>query len=262
VSRLASVFGSRRKALMPYLMLGDGDAVALAAALAAAGADVLELGVPFSDPLADGPVIQAAGQRALRAGFRVADAFRLATEIRARTDAALALMTYVNPVLQAGPETFVARAAEAGVDALVVPDLPAEEADGLAGACGAAGLDLVRFVAPTSPDDRIRAIVEGASGFVYCVSVTGVTGARESLSERAAGLLARVRRFTRLPLCLGFGISGPETAAEAARLADGVIVGSAVVRAHAEGGPAAAANLVAAMRQAVDRAVDSGRDGS
>jgi tryptophan synthase alpha chain len=256
VSRLQAAFASR-KALMPYLVVGDPDfdaSVELASALIEAGADALELGVPFSDPLADGPVIQAAGQRSLAAGFRVADAFRAARLIRRRHPAtALALMTYANPVVNRGADAFAAEAAASGADALIVPDLPLEEAGPFEEVCRRYGLDLILFVAPTSTDQRIGAVAAHAGGFVYCVSVAGVTGARQRLEDHLPHLVARIRRAApHLPVAIGFGISTPDAAAAAARLADGVIVGSAVVAAHAEGGAAHAAALVRGMRGALD----------
>ncbi len=251
LSRLGRVAG---KAFVAYLCLGDPSlaaSVELALAYAAAGADVIELGVPFSDPLADGPVIQAAGQRALAAGFRLDDAFEAAAAVRAQSRVPLCLMVYYNNVLARGIERFVAAAAAAGVDGLIVPDLPLEEAAGIAAACRAAGLDLILFVAPTSTEERIRAVATHAGGFIYCVALTGVTGARNGLSRSLPGLLSRVRPHTLLPLYVGFGIANPETAAEAGRLADGAIVGSALVRVHHERGLGAAAALARAMAAAV-----------
>jgi tryptophan synthase alpha chain len=253
MSRLASLRG--RKVLVPYLCVGDPNleaSVELALGLADAGADAVELGLPFSDPLADGPVIQAAGQRALAAGFRVADGFRAAARVReARPGLPLLFMTYYNVLFVAGVEAFVGRSAEAGVDGLIVADLPVEEAGPVESACRARGLDLVLFVAPTSTAERLAAVARHAGGFVYCVSLTGVTGAREGLSGRVPDLVARVRPLTDLPLLVGFGIGSPEAAAEAARLADGAIVGSALVRAHHEGGLPAAVALCRAMARAV-----------
>jgi tryptophan synthase alpha chain len=251
------------KALVPYVMLGDPDietSLALARAMAAAGADAIELGLPFSDPLADGPVIQAAGQRALAGGFRTGQAADVLRALRRDVDCPLALMTYVNPVLQRGYGPFSAAAAGAGADALIVPDLPVEESHALGDACRAAGMDLVLMVAPTSTEARIAAVAEAASGFIYCVSVAGVTGARADTLARVPETVARVRRRSALPLRVGFGINSPEKAAAAARVADGVVVASWIVQAVADLGPdagpgrraALAADMVGSLRGALD----------
>jgi tryptophan synthase alpha chain len=252
------------KALVPYVMLGDPDletSLAVARAMAAAGADALELGIPFSDPLADGPVIQAAGQRALAGGFHVRDTFAVLRALRAAVACPLCLMTYVNPVWQRGYSAFAAEAAAAGADALVVPDLPLEESEGLGTACRGAGMDLVLFVAPTSTEARIAAVGRAASGFVYCVSVAGVTGPRADTLARVPETVGRIRRHTDLPVLVGFGIDSPEKAAAAAAVADGVIVASWIVRALAEMGAAVpaqaraerAAGMVASLRAALPR---------
>ncbi len=266
--RLGAVLDARRrsgrKALAPYVMLGDPDlptSLAVARAMIAAGADALELGLPFSDPLADGPVIQAAGQRALTGGFKVPQALEAVAALRAETDCPLALMTYVNPVMQRGYADFVRDAAGAGADGLIVPDLPLEESQGLGELCRADGMDLVLFVAPTSTDRRIEAVARAASGFVYCVSVAGVTGAREDTLARVPATVARVRARCDLPLLVGFGINSPEKASAAAAVADGVIVASWIVSALAELGPRAdadrraalAAAMVGSLRAALDR---------
>jgi tryptophan synthase alpha chain len=244
-------------------MLGDPDlegSIRVAAAMASAGADALELGMPFSDPLADGPVIQAAGQRALGGGFRVAAGLRAVAELRAEVACPLALMTYVNPVLQRGYADFCRDAAASGADALVVPDVPLEESEALGSCCRAEGLDLVLMVAPTSTEGRIAAVARAASGFIYCVSVAGVTGSREDTLRRVPDTVARVRARSGLPLLVGFGIDGPEKARRAAAASDGVIVASWIVRAVADLGPAApareraerAASMVRELRAALD----------
>ncbi len=244
--RLARTFArlreSGKKALMPFFVAGDPDLDTtreLCLAAAAAGADLIELGLPYSDPLSDGPVIQAASQRALAAGTTTRRVFNLAAELRRELellglDLPIVLLTYYNPISRFGPEAFLAAAAEAGVDGLVVPDLPLEESRGLDAAAEAAGLDLIQLLAPTSTDDRIREAGRRARGFIYCVALTGVTGTRESLSGRAGELVERARPHTDVPLLVGFGISNPDQAAEVSRLADGVIVGSALVRLAAE----------------------------
>jgi tryptophan synthase alpha chain len=251
-ARLRELRARGGKAFAPYLMLGDPDldaSVALARALAASGADALELGVPFSDPLADGPVIQAAGHRALSAGFRVAQAFAAVARLRAETDVPLLLMVYDNAVIQR--PRFVEEAAEAGAAGLLVPDQPREESADLAARCRRAGMDLIPFVAPTSTDERIAAAAAEGGGFVYGISLTGVTGARAALSGRVPDLVRRVRDLTDLPLLIGFGISGPEQAAAAAQVADGVVVGSAIVAAHHERGLAGALDLARDIRSAL-----------
>ena len=262
-SALEAIRHRGAKALVPYVMLGDPDlptSLAVVRAMAAAGADAIELGLPFSDPLADGTVIQAAGQRALRGGFRVADALRALTELRPTITCPLALMTYVNPILQYGYAAFVGEAAHAGADGLIVPDLPLEESASLGDACRAAGMDLVLFVAPTSTDARIAAVAQSASGFIYCVSVAGVTGARADTLARVPATVGRVRGYTDLPLLVGFGINSPEKAAAAAQAADGVIVASWIVQAVADLGPGAtpqqraarAGEMVGSLRAALD----------
>jgi tryptophan synthase alpha chain len=260
--RLAVLGELRRrggKALVPYVMVGDPDletSWAVARAMVAAGADALELGIPFSDPLADGPVIQAAGVRALRGGFRMAHALELVRRLRRETDCPLCLMSYVNPIWQRGYAAFAREAREAGADGLIVPDLPLEESPELGAACRRLGMDLVLFVAPTSTDARLAAVAAAASGFVYCVSVAGVTGPREDTLARVPATVARARRFTDLPLLVGFGIDGPEKARAAAEVADGVVVASWIVQALADLGPQAtpaeraarAGAMVAALR--------------
>ncbi len=260
---LAACRAAGRKALVSYAMLGDPDvatSLAVVRAMAAAGADAVELGVPFSDPLADGPIIQAAGGRALAGGLRVGGMAPVVGAIRDAVDCPLALMSYVNPLLQRGYLEFVAAMAAAGVDALVVPDLPLEETTPLGAACRSRGLDLVGFAAPTSTDARLAAVAGAASGFVYCVSVAGVTGPRADTLERVPATVARLRRVTDLPVLVGFGIDGPEKAAAAAALADGVIVASWIVGALADLGPGATpaqrAALAGAMVGSLRRALD------
>lgn len=227
------------KALIAYLTAGDpnpGTSLALFQALAEGGADVLEIGLPFSDPLADGPVNQQAAVRALQAGTSVDDVLALARSLRDSYDTPLALLTYVNPVLRRGLRRFLDEAAEAGIDALVIPDLPAEEAESdfngtsLAEEAKRAGVHLVPFAAPTTTDERLARLNGAIGGFVYCVSLTGVTGVRHDLPPGLSDLVARVKAHTDLPVAVGFGISTPEQAARVASAADAVIVGSALVR--------------------------------
>lgn len=239
MSRIAATFRHlRRAALIPYLTLGYPrleSALDLVPALVEAGADLIELGVPFSDPLADGATIQAASQQALINGMTPALALeQVAALRRAGVQVPLVLMGYYNPWLQMGLPTFAQRAASAGVDGVIVPDLPPEEAAPLQQALAPHGLDHILLLAPTDDEARIRRVAQRSRGFLYLVSVTGVTGARAHLPPGLADFVARVRPHTVLPLAVGFGISRPEHAAAVARLADGVIVGSALLRAIAQ----------------------------
>ncbi|MGC8793852.1 MAG: tryptophan synthase subunit alpha [Bryobacteraceae bacterium] len=222
-----------QRALIAYLTAGDPSldrTVSLIQALEEGGADLIELGVPFSDPIADGPVIQRACQRALQAGATLAKILETASRIRARSDIPLLLFSYLNPVLRYGLEAAARDAAAAGVDGCLLTDLSVEEAGAYTPALRQAGLDTVFLAAPTSTDRRLRLVAEHSSGFVYLVSRTGVTGERDALSEQVAPLVRRLRQITELPLAVGFGIARPEQAAAAAALADGVVVGSAFVR--------------------------------
>ncbi|MBL7198911.1 MAG: tryptophan synthase subunit alpha [Anaerolineae bacterium] len=239
MSRIAETFehlrSGGRTALMPYLTIGYPEresALALIPALVTAGADLVELGVPFSDPLADGATIQAASQRALENGMTLALCLEQAAALRARgTVAPFVLMGYYNPILQMGIERFACRAAASGIDGVIVPDLPPEESNSLRTILRASGIDMVFLLAPTSGDERIRYVAERASGFLYLVSLVGVTGARDRLPPDLEAFVARVRAVTDLPLAVGFGISTPAQAARVAGIADGVIVGSALVKA-------------------------------
>ena len=237
LDRIAAAFAAvpGRAALMPYLMGGFPDldaSLAIGEAYADGGADLVELGVPFSDPLADGPVIHAAGTRALASGATVPAVIELARALAERVP--VVLMCYSNVVLARGVERFADELAGAGVSGLIVPDLPLEESPTTLAACDAAGLALVPLVAPTTTEERLRRIGEQARGFVYTVSSTGTTGERADLDP--AALLARVRGHMSVPVALGFGISRPDQAAAAAAAgADGVIVGTRLVRAAAEG---------------------------
>lgn len=235
--RIAAAFERRegRAALMPYLMGGfpdAGTALEIGRAYARAGADLVELGVPFSDPLADGPVIQEAGSRALEGGATPESVLETARELA--SDVPVVLMTYSNLVLSRGVEGFVAGLAESGVSGLIVPDLPFEESEELRTACREAGIAFVPLVAPTSTDERLEEIGSRAEGFLYTVSVSGTTGERQD-DAGYAEVIGRARSHTGVPVALGFGISTPEQADAAARAgADGVIVGSRLVREAAE----------------------------
>ena len=223
---------ARRAALIPYLTAGDPSleaTEALVPVAEAAGADLLELGVPFSDPLADGATIQRASQRALARGVTLRKILHLVARIRPRTEMPLVLMTYYNPILRAGPDAFVAEAAAAGLDGVIVPDLPPEEAGPLRAAPRAAGLAPIFLAAPTSTDARLRLICEASEGYIYAVSLRGVTGARATLPADLGAQVARLRAHTTKPVAVGFGISTPAQARQVAAVADGVIVGSALV---------------------------------
>jgi tryptophan synthase alpha chain len=237
--RIADAFVAARSegraALMPYMMAGFPDretSAVVADAYADAGADLVELGVPFSDPLADGPVIHAAATRALEAGATFDDALELCARVSDRVP--VVPMTYVNMVLARGAEGFAGAIAEAGAAGAIVPDLPPEEAGDVAAALRDAGLAFIPLVSPTTPTERRRTIGAGAEGFVYVVSDTRVTGERDELPAHLTELVETVRRVSPVPVAVGFGIGTPEQAAAVGRIADGVIVGSRLVRAVAE----------------------------
>ena len=237
IARLEAVFAANRaagrKALAPFVTAGDPDAattVAVLEAIAKAGASFCELGVPYSDPIADGPVIQASYTRALGKGLTLADVFDAAKQASARVSMPILAMASYSLIFRRGIDRFVADAVAAGLAGFVVPDLPIEESDDLDTACRRAGLALVRLVTPTTPPDRAEAIAKKSTGFLYCVSVAGVTGAR---TELPPGLVDRVKWLktkTDVPILVGFGISSPEQVKAVAEVADGVIVGSALVR--------------------------------
>jgi tryptophan synthase alpha chain len=219
--------------LVAYITCGDPDLntsreVALAAI--SAGADVIELGVPFSDPVADGPVIQRASERALGHGTNLAGVLDVARQIRSQSDAGLVIFSYLNPILQFGLGAFCAAAAEAGVDGALVTDLPMEEAGDYLKAMKTHKLAPVFLAAPTSTDDRLRQIAKHSRGFVYAISRTGITGARQELAGDARSLVERLRAFTKLPIAVGFGVSTPEQFAEVGSFADAAVVGSAIVQ--------------------------------
>jgi tryptophan synthase alpha chain len=254
IARIRAAFAatSGRAALMPYLMGGFPDleaSRAIGEAYADGGADLVELGVPFSDPLADGPVIHAAGTQALAAGATVPAVLELGRALGERVP--VILMCYANLVLARGVERFADELARAGISGLIVPDLPLEEAPATLAACDAVGIALVPLAAPTTPEERLARIGAAARGFLYAVSATGTTGERAAVD--AADLLARVKAHTEVPVALGFGIGTPEQAAAAAAAgADGVIVGSRLVRAAAEGEDVRA--LVEGLATALQRA--------
>lgn len=222
-----------RPTLVAYVTCGDPDlATTREIVLAAidAGAGIIELGVPFSDPLADGPVIQRASERALRQGTTVRKVLELAAEIRRRSQAGLIIFSYLNPILQMGAKRFCDAAEDAGVDGALVTDLPIEEADDYLREMRMRHLSTIFLAAPTSPDQRLQKIAKSSSGFIYAVSRTGVTGAQQQLPEDARRLVSRLRRYAKLPIAVGFGISTPEQFEAVGKFAQGAVVGSAIVQ--------------------------------
>ena len=233
-AKFAQLRAEGRTGLILYIMAGHPSLEVterLIPALVEAGADAIEVGVPFSDPLADGATIQAAGFHALQQGVTLLDCVELVARLRSKLpETPMLLMGYYNPILNIGVERFCREAGEATVDGLIVVDLPAEEAGPLAHNAGRVGIDLIPLLAPTSTEERIEKVCATASGFIYCVSVTGVTGARSSVSSQAPLLVERVRRHTSLPVAVGFGVSKREHFQEVGRMADAAAVGSALVR--------------------------------
>ena len=236
MSRIGDAFKAakraKRAAFVPYITAGDPSlerTVDLVRALAAAGADVLELGVPFSDPIADGPTNQRAAERALASGTSLAGVLAAVEIVRRDLATPIVLFSYANPVLRYGLERFAADAAAAGVDGLLFTDVPAEEMERFSGPLGDAGIDLIMLVTPTSSRRRMKAAAELGGGFLYLVSRTGVTGARQDLDAELEANVRSARKASKLPVAVGFGISSAEQVARVARLADGVVVGSAIV---------------------------------
>ncbi len=229
------VFANRdRAALIPFFVLGDPDydtSLAVIKTAIDAGADILELGIPFSDPIADGPTIQKADIRALNAGMTCRRALDLIREIKAYADIPVGLLMYYNLICHYGPDRFYREAAAAGVNSVLVADVSVDDADEVTVPSRAAGLDTVFMVTPITTDERMRRVAEASTGFIYTVSLLGVTGARSELSDTIGGLVQRIKAVTQVPVCVGFGISKPEHAtAVASRGADGVIIGSRIVR--------------------------------
>jgi tryptophan synthase alpha chain len=253
MSRLSDAFAAARAegrtALVCYAMGGDGDTAALLKAIDEAGADVIELGLPFSDPIADGPTLQAAGTRALASGATLKLLFAQAGSLQLR--APLVSMGYMNQVESMGVQAFAAAAARAGIAGVILPDLPLEEAQPVREALSDFGIDLVPLVAPTTSPERAARIAATARGFLYYVSVTGVTGARAALPDDLAARLRDLRALSAAPVAVGFGISSPEQAAALKGKADGIVVGSAIVALHHTQGAPAVAALVRSLRAAL-----------
>jgi tryptophan synthase alpha chain len=244
----------RRPGLVVYVTCGDPDIATTRAIILSAiraGADVIELGVPFSDPLADGPVIQRASERALKHGTSLRDVLHLAAEIRKESDAGLVIFSYLNPILRMGMERFCDEAAQAGVDGALLTDLTLEEADDYRRQMAERGLDTIFLAAPTSPDARLKKIAQASRGFVYAVSRTGVTGTQKQLAGDASALVNRIRKYTKLPVAVGFGISTGEQFAQVGAFADAAVVGSAIVQAVEQNPgrePQAVAELIRSLK--------------
>ncbi len=261
MSRIAGVFAAlkqqNRAALITFVEAFDPEratSLTLLRGMAERGADIIEIGVPFTDPMADGPTIQAAGRRALLAGATLAGVLDLVREFRAGNgETPLVLMGYLNPILSYGVEKFCADAAAAGVDGLIVVDLPTEEADLLLPAAATNGLDVIRLVAPTTSDERLPLVLRGSSGFVYYVSITGITGTRTASAEDLARDIPRLRRVTNLPIAVGFGVRTPAQAAVVAAHADAAIVASALIERLVSADVAAVLADVAALAEAMGR---------
>lgn len=238
-AKFAQLRDQKRKAFVSFVMAGDPGYEAslnIVRGLPAAGVDIIELGMPFTDPMADGPAIQLAGQRALEAGMTLARVLEMVRAFRAGDDTTpIVLMGYYNPIYAMGVDTFLTAACEAGVDGLIVVDLPPEEDSELCIPAMAAGIDFIRLTTPTTDNARLPAVLKNTSGFIYYVSITGITGAAEANAEAVAPEVARIKAATDLPVCVGFGIKTPSGAAAIAGVADGAVVGSAIVNMIADG---------------------------
>jgi len=258
VSRISAVFSQPgHKALIPYITVGYPSLEAtleVVPLLAAGGCDIVELGIPFSDPLADGTTIQKASFQALQNGITLQHCFEVAGQLSQKVKTPLVFMTYFNPVLSYGLDKFCRDCARSGVSGLIIPDLPPEEGDEIEAMARKQGLDVVYLLAPTSTEARIKLVAGWGGGFIYLVSVTGVTGARDRLPQNLSAFVARVRKIARQPLCVGFGISTPEQAKEVARIADGVIVGSRLIQLmEADRSLAEVAGFTRELRRALDQ---------
>lgn len=243
---------SKRKALITFITAGDPNLATtekLIYDLEKSGADIIELGIPFSDPLADGPVIQASHQRALKKDVSLADVFKLVRKVRQKTQIPICFMLSYNLVAQFGVERFYSEAEKVGVDGAIIPDLPPEESR-VAGR--QSPVNTIFLVAPTSTDERIKLAADKSSGFIYLISVTGITGKREKVAADLKSLVFRIKKYSKLPIAVGFGISKPAQAAEVAKIADGVIVGSAIVDLIANKKLKSVSKFVASLRRAID----------
>ena len=259
MTRLSSAFAKPHPALVCFLTAGDGDTAANLDALVAGGADVIELGMPFTDPMADGPAIQKANIRSLGAGTTTADVLSIAAAFRARhPDVPLVLMGYANPMIRRGPEWFADAAQKAGVDGVICVDIPPEEDDALGPALRAKGIAPIRLATPTTDDRRLPKVVAGSEGFLYYVAVAGITGMQQAAIESIEVNVSRIKQATDIPVAVGFGVRTPEQAAEIARVADGVVVGSALVDLVAEHGADAPEHL-RALTASLAEAVHSAR---
>ena len=257
-NRIARAFAKPHPALVCFVTAGDGDTAANLDALVEGGADVIELGMPFTDPMADGPAIQAANIRALKAGTTTADVLTIANEFRERhPDVPLVLMGYANPMVRRGPEWFAQEAAGAGVDGVICVDIPPEEDSALGPALREQGIAPIRLATPTTDDFRLPTVIEGSEGFLYYVSVAGITGKQSAAQDSIDAAVKRLKAATDLPVAVGFGVRTPEQAGAIARVADGVVVGSALVDLVAEHGadaPAHLRDLTARLAKAVHSA--------
>jgi tryptophan synthase alpha chain len=259
MTRLSSAFAKGRPALVTFVTGGDGPTADILDALVAGGADVIELGMPFTDPMADGPAIQQANLRSLGAGTTTADIFALAAAFRARhPQVPLVLMGYANPMTIRGPEWFADQCRKAGVDGVICVDIPPEEDQELGPALRAAGVDLIRLATPTTDTARLPAVLNGSSGFLYYVSVAGITGMQQAATASIEEAMARLKAASDIPVAVGFGVRTPEQAAAFARVADGVVVGSALVDLIGQHG-ANAAGPVHDLTKALAQAVHSAR---
>lgn len=262
MSRLTNAFTKGHPAFVAFVTAGDPTpdlTLAMLDALVEGGADVIELGMPFTDPMADGPAIQAANLRAMAAGTKTADVFRIAASFRARhPEVALVLMGYANPMTIRGPDWFASQAAIAGIDGVICIDIPPEEDNALGPALRAAGVSLIRLATPTSHEARLPTILKNTAGFLYYVSVAGITGKQQAALSSIEEAVARIKAVTDIPVAVGFGVRTPQQAAAIARIADGVAVGTALVEVVAEHGPDAAIPLRDATR-ALAQAVHGAR---
>jgi tryptophan synthase alpha chain len=255
MTRFRTAFTADRAALVTFVTAGDSDTPATLDALVAGGADVIELGMPFTDPMADGPAIQAANIRSLEAGTKTADILRIAKDFRARhPNVPMVLMGYANPMLRRGPDWFAAAARDAGVDGVICVDVPPEEDDALGPALRAAGIAPIRLATPTTDAARLPAVLANAGGFLYYVSVAGITGLQQAAQASIEEAVARLKAATDLPVAVGFGVRTPDQAAAIARVADGVVVGSAIVElvgAHGADAPEKVRTYVATLAAAI-----------